>query len=272
MMNAEFKNDLSEQDLDAEQLLAQRHQLEEVFKNKFVRIVTLMFTDLKGSTSLTEREGDLAVRELMRTHNEILFPIIQKHSGKLVKTMGDGTMSYFEDAQSAVLAGLEFQKTIDEYNRIQKPTVPIQVRVGINTGEGIVEKDDVYGDVVNVAARFEAQAEAGEVLFSRETYSALQNENAFYHRLIRKSILKGKKEAVEIFKAFWSDEEIQRDLDWVHAHKNDGVVQETKHSYRRITLWLFLLIGLVFVVMQGAKFLEGSTSSTEKRSTIHIVE
>jgi len=260
-------------ELDAEALLAQRKRIEETFKSKFVRTVTVMFTDLKGSTSITEEQGDLATRELLKTHNDMLFPIINKHGGHLVKTMGDGTMSYFEDAQNAARTAIEFQKSVHEYNRVKRPTVPIQVRIGINTGEGIVEKDDVYGDVVNVASRFESIADAGEVFLSQSCYQALGDPHEFYCRMIRTTHLKGKKDVMEVYKAFWLDSEIQEDQANVQAgQKGSAVGKRGVSSYTRIALWLALLVGIVFGVMQLTHLTEGNSSKVEKRSTTHTLE
>ncbi len=261
-------------DLDAEALLAQRQQIEETFKSKFVRTVTVMFTDLKGSTTITEEQGDLATRELLKTHNDMLFPLIEKHHGKLVKTMGDGTMSYFEQAQDAARTALAFQTAVYEYNRVNKPKVPIQVRIGINTGEGIVEKDDVYGDVVNVASRFESIADAGEVYLSKTSYDALEDPHEFYCRMIRTAHLKGKKDDVEVYKAFWLDSEIEEDQAEVAASQQKGkkVGQRGAHSYVRIGVWLLLMVGIVYGVMQFTLLTEGNSKKVETRSTIHHLE
>ena len=260
-------------ELDAEALLAQRKRLEETFKNKFVRTVTVMFTDLKGSTSITEEQGDLATRELLKTHNDMLFPIINEHNGHLVKTMGDGTMSYFENAQEAARTALAFQKAVFEYNKREKPKVPIQVRIGLNTGEGIVEKDDVYGDVVNVASRFESIADAGEVYLSKACYEALDDPHEFYCRMIRTAHLKGKKDDVEVYKAFWSDSEIEEDQANVQAaQKGSAAGKRGVSSYARILLWFAILVGIVFGVMQFTHLTEGNSSKVEKRSTTHSLD
>lgn len=257
--------------LDADQLLAERKRLEQLYQDKFVRTVTLMFTDLKGSTSITETEGDFATRELLKTHNDILFPIIEDRSGTLVKTMGDGTMSFFEEAQHAVEAAMDFQKAIFEHNRIKKPKVPIQVRIGINTGEGIVEEDDVYGDVVNVASRFESIADAGEVYFSSTTYERLSDPHAFYNRVIKTASLKGKKEQVQVYKAFWSEHEIKLDME----NQQVQPAAKTSHSKKaisRVIFWLGALMLFVFTTMQAAKFLDKDPQVVETRSTTHQLD
>lgn len=190
-LNQSHEHDAEE--LDAESLMAERDRLEALFHKKFTKVITVMFTDLKGSTAITEAEGNLAVREVMKKHNDMLSPILEKHQGILVKTMGDGTMSYFYKAQDAARAASEFQQTLKEYNATQKPKIPIIITTGIHTGEGIVEKDDIYGDVVNVAARFDAQAQANEICVSEETFNALEDKAEIYCRYFRMAKLKGKR-------------------------------------------------------------------------------
>ena len=170
-----------------------------------------MFTDLKGSTSLAEEEGDMAVRLMIKHHNDILFRVIEECRGTLVKTMGDGTMSYFEEAQNALHSAVKIQESIDKLNAQEESKIPIQIRIGLHTGTGIVEKSDIFGDVVNVASRFETLANPGEIYFSEETFNALRDKEEIYCRFIKTSKLKGKKEPYKVFKAFWKEEEIEED-------------------------------------------------------------
>jgi len=173
--------------------------------------MTVMFTDLKGSTSLAESEGDMAVRLLLKHHNEIVSQAIEKHKGTFVKTMGDGTMSYFEEAQEGLRAAVEIQKGIDKLNAEEESKVPIQIRIGLHTGSGIVEKNDIFGDVVNVASRFEGLANPNEIYFSEDTFNALADNEEIYCRFIKTSSIKGKREPFKVFKAFWKEEEIEED-------------------------------------------------------------
>ncbi|MEW6587372.1 MAG: adenylate/guanylate cyclase domain-containing protein [Nitrospirota bacterium] len=197
---------------DLEKLLEQRAHLDELIQKKFTKVITIMFTDLKGSTSIAESEGDIVSRFLIKKHHDILIPVIKKNGGILVKTMGDGTLSYFQTAAEGVRASVQIQTNINEYNAQRKSGPPILLRVGLNTGAGIVEKNDIYGDVVNTASRFESLAGPGEIYISENTYDALGEEKAgFYCRFIKESALKEKKGSFKIFKVFWDVEEIERD-------------------------------------------------------------
>ena len=193
--------------VDLENLLEERARLEELIKKKFTRVITVMFTDFKGSTAIAESEGDMAARLLIKKHHDILFPIIQENMGTLVKTMGDGTMSWFEKAQNAVRAAAAFQNRLKEFNGTRVGKIPIVVRVGLNTGSGIVESTDIFGDVVNVAARFESIAAPGEVCLSEATFRALDDREEFRCRFIRTTELKGKSGLHKVFKVFWDSEE-----------------------------------------------------------------
>lgn len=269
--NQSFEHDPEE--LDAEGLMAERQRLEALFHKKFTKVITVMFTDLKGSTAITEAEGNLAVRELMKKHNDMLFPILEKHQGILVKTMGDGTMSYFSNAQHAARAASEFQRTLKEYNAIQKPKIPIIVTTGIHTGEGIVEKDDIYGDVVNVAARFDAQAQANEICVSEETFNALEDKAEIYCRYFRMAKLKGKKDEFKIFKIIWDPAEIEKD----EAELAAGIATNRSPAKPGLFLWVsvlvFMVIGIIAVLLliKGNELFTDFSSSEEKRSAKHTI-
>lgn len=176
-----------------------------------------MFTDLKGSTDIADRKGSFEVRLLIDYHNDIVFPLIDNGNGRLIKTMGDGTMSYFLRAQDAVRTAVKIQQEITEFNQTGKSEIPIIMRIGIHTGKGIVDEDkekgkiDIFGDVANVASRIENLAQSGEVLFSEGTFNALRDKEEVYCRYQKTSELKGKADKFKIFKALWDEKEIEED-------------------------------------------------------------
>jgi adenylate cyclase len=271
-MSTENQTEISEE-LDAEQLMAERQRLEALFNAKFTKVITVMFTDLKGSTALTESEGDLVVRELMKTHNDMFAPILAKYQGILVKTIGDGTMSYFAKAQDAALCACQFQRKLKQYNS-KDPKIPIIVTTGIHTGKGIVEKNDIYGDVVNVAARLDGEAEGGEICVSEETFQALDNKAEIYCRYIRTAKLKGKKDEVKIFKIFWDAEDIETDKAEVLATKaasGQTPAKQRLSSWVTLTALLSIALIAVFMLIKGNEIFTGISSHEAKRSTKHSV-
>jgi class 3 adenylate cyclase/tetratricopeptide (TPR) repeat protein len=145
------------------------------------KTVTIVFADLQGSTGLQERMDPERVRSLMDRYYAEMRYVVEAHGGKVVKFVGDGIMAVFgvpevaeHDALWAVRAAAAMHhafeplatdvRTIDDAD--------ISLRVGVNTGEVIVDADDtdVVGDAVNVAARLEQTAGSGEVLVGAETW------------------------------------------------------------------------------------------------------
>lgn len=203
----EERNDQDSKSIDLDSLLQQKEMLEGLIRDKFMKPVTVMFTDLKGSTTIAEKEGDLASRMLIRDHNNIVFPKIKDNGGVLVKTMGDGTLSYFESAQGAIRAAAAIQKEISEFNLKKLHKMPILVRIGMHTGNAIIEKNDIFGDVVNTASRFESSAKPGEIYVSESTYEALTDKNEILCRFLKEVSLKGKEGTFSVYKAYWNPAE-----------------------------------------------------------------
>ncbi len=123
---------------------------------------TILFTDVVGSTALTQRLGDSKGRELLRDHERIVREALQAHGGAEVKTMGDGFMASFSSATKALECAIAMQRAFAERN--ESAEEPIRVRVGLNAGEPIAEDEDLFGTAVNLAARICANADAGQIL------------------------------------------------------------------------------------------------------------
>jgi len=125
---------------------------------------TVLFTDVEGSTALTQRFGDLAARELLREHEQITRGALKAHGGSEVKTMGDGFMASFASTARAVQCAVSMQRAFAERN--ESAEVQIDVRIGLNAGEPIAEQEDLFGTPVIVASRLAAEAKGGQILVS----------------------------------------------------------------------------------------------------------
>ncbi|MCH8050480.1 MAG: adenylate/guanylate cyclase domain-containing protein, partial [Chloroflexi bacterium] len=126
--------------------------------------VTLLFTDIEGSTELTERLGDQRWLELLREHNAIIREQLSAHEGFEVKSVGDGFMLAFQSGRAGILCAIGIQRSLAERN--ESAAEPVHVRIGLHTGEVIKEGDDFFGKHVILAARIAAQATGGEILVS----------------------------------------------------------------------------------------------------------
>jgi class 3 adenylate cyclase len=140
-----------------------------------IRQVTLLFTDLKGSTAMYERLGDLNAYALVREHFALLGAAVQNHSGAIVKTIGDAVMAVFARPTDAVSAALDILEQIERYNA-EHGNPSFILKIGAHCGPSIAvtlnENLDYFGQTVNVAARVQALADAGEICISEALHSA----------------------------------------------------------------------------------------------------
>jgi len=123
--------------------------------------LTFLFTDLKGSTALYERVGDLAAFDLVRAHFRALLEIIASEKGAVVKTIGDAVMATFVRPEHAIVAGLRMRAAMDALNA-ERGTDDLVVKIGIHEGPCLAvmlnERQDYFGQTVNIAARVQGLA------------------------------------------------------------------------------------------------------------------
>jgi class 3 adenylate cyclase len=127
--------------------------------------LTILVSDICGSTQLSQDLGDQAWLEVLQAHNEIVRRHVAEHRGTEVKAQGDGFLVVFPSARDAVLAAIAIQRGMSTY-RDQHPEVPVTVRLGLHTGEVVATEDDVFGQNVVVASRIADAAGPSEVLVS----------------------------------------------------------------------------------------------------------
>ncbi|TAN56622.1 MAG: adenylate/guanylate cyclase domain-containing protein [Magnetospirillum sp.] len=126
-------------------------------------IMTVMFTDMVGSTDLTQARGDVAAQEIVRKHNAIVRTALTQFAGHEVKHTGDGIMASFASAANAVDATIQIQRQVAIHNEKQ-PNLPLHLRIGLNSGEPIQEEDDLFGSTVQLAARVCAATQSDQTL------------------------------------------------------------------------------------------------------------
>ena len=161
---------------------------------------TILFTDVEGSTALTQRLGDTKARELLREHERMVREALKTHGGSEVKTMGDGFMASFSSATKALECAIAMQRAFAERN--ESAEEPIKVRVGLNAGEPIAEDDDLFGTAVNLAARIAAKAEAGEILASDVVRQLVAGKDFLFSDQ-GETELRGFEDPVRLFEVRW---------------------------------------------------------------------
>lgn len=160
------------------------------------KLHALMFTDIVNSTAKTQELGDHGAQQMVHIHNQIVRTALINNYGKEVKHMGDGIMAVFPSSASSVEAAIEIQKNMASHNATQD--LKFQIRIGINAGEAITEENDLFGSVVQLAARVCAQASGDETLVSENVKNTYTGKRAHFvsqgHRQ-----MKGFKEPLEVF-------------------------------------------------------------------------
>jgi len=163
------------------------------------RVLTVMFTDIKGFTDRTSKTSREQLLALLDAHEQLLLPIAHKFNGNLVKTLGDSLLLTFESPTNAVLCAMLMQEKLREYNNQQNDDDLINVRIAINSGEVEQRKGDIFGEAVNIAARIEGITEADEIYLTESVYLAM-NKAEVPSSEVGKRRLKGIPEAIKVYR------------------------------------------------------------------------
>jgi class 3 adenylate cyclase len=180
---------------------------------------TILFADVCGSTKLYDSLGNTRAQAVIARALAILSQVATKHSGTIVKSIGDEIMCTFSMPHHAVDAALEMQTALKEgiaRNEIEVPTLAI--RTGFHAGPIISDGSDVFGDAVNLAARVAAHAKPEQILTSRQTVESLPRERTSQVRFIGNAHIKGKRDALELFEVISETENLTKMQDLVVTH------------------------------------------------------
>jgi len=203
-----------------------------------------MFTDIVDSTRYWDMAGDLHGRMMVNQHNRLAFPVIKKFKGKIVKTIGDAVMASFDSPENALKAAIGIQQALAEY-RAKNENFHLEIRIGIHSGKALVEKNDVFGDMVNIAARVEAETDANEILISEATKDQV---DAVHYTLIRKTsfVPKGKTEKITVFKCDWKKQPSQ-----IAEIKFDAILPLMAQQREEILIQIAVVFGLFYYLIHN---------------------
>ena len=131
---------------------------------------SVMFTDIVGSTRITQRLGDAAAMRLVNLHDEVVRAALGEHGGREVKHTGDGIMSSFFSAPAAVRCATQIQRELARHRECTGHEHPVRVRIGAAAGEPVEQRHDLFGSTVQLAARLCGHAQPDQVLVSSDTF------------------------------------------------------------------------------------------------------
>jgi class 3 adenylate cyclase len=161
--------------------------------------VTVHFVDMSGSTALYARRGDAEAFGLTKECLDLVCAQVRTAGGRVLRLVGDGVLSVFERPEQALRAAIEINQAIDDpAGRMAREG--IRVRSGICSGFGVLESDDVYGDVANVAARLISRAGAGEIFISGSVYEGLSDDLRARVQFIDEMLLRNRPDPVLVYK------------------------------------------------------------------------
>jgi class 3 adenylate cyclase len=166
--------------------------------------VTILFSDIEGSTALNERLGDERWLQVLSAHNALVRSEVRKQGGYEVKSQGDGFMIAFPSALKAVQAAIGIQRSLDEYGE-SKDSERLRVRIGLHTGEAIHREGDFFGKSVSLAARVAGQARGGEILTSALVKELTDPAGSIEFEQPRHTELAGLGGSYRLFPVRWQD-------------------------------------------------------------------
>lgn len=174
-------------------------------------MATVVFADLVGSTGIFERLGDETAGHFVTQLTTALSKTFEQHQGRVVKLLGDGLFVVFPVEADAIAACLAIQKRLQE-----KPVHPgglmnpVQMQMGVETGEVVEIAGDCYGDAVNSAARLADLAGAAQILTTQRVADSLSPDQREQLRSLGPMYLRGKSDVTEVYRVDW---QVDRDND-----------------------------------------------------------
>jgi class 3 adenylate cyclase len=169
------------------------------FRTNEKKNLAIVFADICGSTALYESRGNEAAFSLIANTLKLLGDVVNRHGGRVIKTVGDEVMCSFPLPDKALLACSSMQASIRDNPWDQS----LRIRIGLNYGEIIEKEGDVFGDCVNVAARLSGLCNGGQILTSADMLNAVSAPLRASARRLSSSQLRGKVEETSIFEVIW---------------------------------------------------------------------
>jgi adenylate cyclase len=166
--------------------------------------VTVLFTDIAGSTAMTQTLGDAGAQKAVRLHNRIVRDALSKCNGREIKHTGDGIMASFSITSNGVAAAIKIQTDVASHNATN-PDLPLHLKVGINAGEPISEDDDLFGTTVQLAARIVDKTAKDQILVSDAVRGICAGKN--YRFVTREAFqMKGFDTPITLHEAIWRED------------------------------------------------------------------
>ena len=170
----------------------------------FHRLAAILFADIVGYTAMMQEDEAASVEKINR-FREVLEIIAAELDGQIIQYYGDGSLLLFNSSTDAAECAKLLQEDLNE-----DPKVP--VRIGIHMGDVLLNDGNVFGDVVNIAARIQALAPAGGIYISEMVYRNIANKKGLDSVFVREEKLKNVKETIRIYKVLTENSQPEVDV------------------------------------------------------------
>ena len=167
--------------------------------------IAVFFTDIVGSTDFFKLYGDEHGKKMLHHHYNIASSIINRFNGRIIKFIGDSIMACFKDPFNALKAAINLQQKVQTYNN-QSQATPVRIRIGIHYGDVLMEKDDIYGDVVNIASKLTDIAEGDKIYISNAIYNQVKNAPFVHFEMIDPMVKKDIPDGLIVYTVSWDEE------------------------------------------------------------------
>src|SRR5271156_3507921 len=223
------------------------------------RLAAIVAADVAGYSRLMGADEEGTLERLKALRRELLDPKIAEHHGRIVKATGDGLLVEFPSVVDAVRCAVEVQQAMPERNTSIGADDRIELRIGINLGDVIVEGDDIYGDGVNIAARVEALADAGGVFVSNTVHDHVRDRLPFVFEDLGEQQVKNIARPVRVYRIAVTESAVVKAQlrlpdkpsiailpfqnmsgDPEQEYFTDGIVEEITTAISRLP-WLFVI-------------------------------
>ena len=218
------------------------------------QLAAIMFTDIVGYTALMQKNEQQAISMLDR-HRFILEKKIKEHHGDMVSYYGDGSLSMFSSISQALQCAIEIQEEL-------RKDPPVPLRIGLHTGEVLVEDGKIVGDAVNLTSRIQSLGKAGSILFSKDVFEKIRNREHFKTVSLGRYLLKNVDEPMEIF-ALANEGIVVPDKSEI-----DGIVVQPIDKRLKRSRWAvgILVIALLLVPFLVNRFFKGPRFAFKEKS------
>ena len=209
----------------------------EEFRRKLTAILS---ADVKGYTLLMREDEEATVRTIT-TYREMIGSVVQKHRGDVVDSPGDNILAEFASVVDAVRSAVEIQEELKARNAELPENRRMEFRIGINLGDVIHEKEHIYGDGVNVAARVESLADAGGICVSRSAYDQVKDKLTLGYEYLGGHSVKNIAEPVRVYRVLMDPESAGK----VIGEKRGEAKRGKKVALAAVAVLLLLAVGLL---------------------------